>query len=129
MDSYRVPTDRVTLIEDMEETSVLIDTAAPCGLVLNELFSNIFKHAFPNDREGKVRIRLHRVADGETELIVADNGIGVPDGFDFGACKTMGIQNVITIVEYQLQGKVTFETNDGVTCRVRFRDDLYEERV
>jgi PAS domain S-box-containing protein len=119
----------ITLIEEMEDVSVLIDTAAPCGLVLNELLSNIFKHAFPENIAGEVRINLARTSDGKIDLVVADNGVGVPDGFDFRTCKTLGIQNMIAIVEYQLRGEIAFEVNNGVICRLRFRDDLYEERV
>jgi two-component sensor histidine kinase len=127
--SYREAADQVTLIEAMDEIAVLIDTAAPCGLVLNELLSNVFKHAFPADTAGDVHIRLQRAADGSVELTVADNGVGVPPNFDFRACKSLGIQNAIALVEYQMQGEITFEATDGVTCRLRFRDDLYEERV
>ncbi len=119
----------IILIEEMEDVSVLIDTAAPCGLVLNELLSNIFKHAFPENRAGEVRINLARTSDGKIDLVVADNGVGVPEGFDFRTCKTLGIQNMIAIVEYQLRGEIIFEAADGITCHLRFRDDLYEERV
>ncbi len=128
-ESYQEAADNIALVEEMEDVAILIDTAAPCGLVLNEALSNVFKHAFPNNRAGEVRIHLRRAVDGKIELTIADSGIGVPAGFDFRTCKTLGVQNMIAIVEYQLQGEITFETCDGVTCRLRFRDDLYEERV
>jgi PAS domain S-box-containing protein len=128
-ESYQEASDNIALVEEMEDVAILIDTAAPCGLVLNEALSNVFKHAFPNNRAGEVHIHLRRAVDGKIELTIADNGIGVPADFDFRACKTLGIQNMIAIVEYQLQGEIAFEACDGVTCRLCFRDNLYEERV
>ena len=121
--------ERITFDIDAEDVLVLIDTAMPCGLLLNELISNVLKHAFPGEREGRISIVLRRVDHNHLELIVADNGIGVPDNFDFRHAQTLGLQNVFALAERQLAGEITFIVNNGLTCRTKFRDDLYQERV
>jgi two-component sensor histidine kinase len=129
MSSYRVSPDRVSLVSEMDDLFVLIDTAIPCGLILNELLSNALKHAFPADRTGEIRIQLGRTRSGEIQLQVADNGVGVPQGFDFRRDGWMGLRTVFVIGESQLEGQVRFEANKGVLCQIRFRDDLYRPRV
>ena len=129
LESYTVQSGKIALIFDLENVSVLIDTAIPCGLILNELFSNALKHAFPGERQGEIRIRLHRMESGEIEIQVADNGVGVPQDFDPRNTKTFGLQSLFLLGELQLQGEVTFDLNNGVACRVRFSDTFYEERV
>jgi len=106
---------------DLEELPVPIDVAIPCGMILNELFSNVYKHAFPGSGRGEIRIRLARSTDGKTiELDFADNGRGVPPGFDLLAQATLGLQTLVMLVEHQLRGAVRFETEKGVTCLIRF---------
>jgi PAS domain S-box-containing protein len=127
--SYQVPLDKITTRVDVERALVLIDTAIPCGLILNELLSNTFKHAFPGDRGGEVKIRLRRAKDGTLALQVSDNGVGFPEGLDWSKSDTLGLQTVFGIAERQLRGKVSVETAQGVTWRIRFREDLYSPRV
>ena len=127
--SYRVESNRILLIFDMDSLPVLIDTAIPCGLILNELISNSLKYAFPGEMEGEIRIQLRKTGEGEIELQVSDNGVGIPEGFDFRKSETMGLQNVFAIVEHQLQGEVKFEVNNGITCQIRFKDTPSRKRV
>src|SRR5262249_8056693 len=58
-DAYCVNTGRVTLAMSLEEVRLNLDTAIPCGLIVQELLSNCFKHAFPGDRAGEIRLALH----------------------------------------------------------------------
>jgi two-component sensor histidine kinase len=120
---------RISLDIDAEDVFVLIDTAMPCGLILNELISNALKHAFPEGNEGIIMIVLHRSVTNHIELVVADNGIGVPEDFDFRRTGTLGLQNVVALAERQLDGEITFTVKDGLSCQITFRDDLYQERV
>ena len=129
MQSHEASPDKIALVLDTESVSVLIDTAIPCGLVLNELLSNTFKHAFPGDRSGEIKIRLCRAQDGTVELEVSDDGGGVPEDSDLRKSNTLGMLTVFGIVERQLQGQVTVETEGGVAWRIRFKDDLYAPRV
>ncbi len=122
-------TSMVSIVVDAAHVSVLIDTAIPCGLVITELVSNACKHAFPDKQTGEISIRLSEESEGVIHLRVADNGIGVPDGFDFRNQETLGLQTVFAIVEQQLQGTILFSSEHGVCCDIQFTDTLYTERV
>lgn len=128
--SYKVNTNKISLNFNLEAIFVLIDIAIPCGLVLNELISNSLKYAFPGDNRGELTIRLGRPSPETIELYVADNGVGMPPGFDFRVNGGLGTQIILGIVEHQLGGQITFETNrGGVGCLIHFKDQLYNQRV
>jgi two-component sensor histidine kinase/HAMP domain-containing protein len=86
--SYLVPPARLSTIHELEDISVLIDTAIPCGLILNELISNALKYAFPGGRKGEIRLELRKLEGGEIRLRVSDDGVGLPEGFDPGRTDT-----------------------------------------
>ncbi len=113
----------------LEDVIVMIDIAIPLGLVLNELITNAFKYAFPNNRKGLIAISLCRINNDKLEFQVSDNGIGVPKNFDFKAECRMGLKLVYDIVEHQLEGSIDFETVKGVKAIVWFKDKLYDARV
>jgi PAS domain S-box-containing protein len=127
--SYQMVPDQVSFISEMDDVSVLIDTAIPCGLILNELLSNALKHAFPAGQPGEIRLRLGRTESGEIQIRVADNGVGVPAGFDFRQHGKLGMRTILILGETQLGGQVSFEAGPGVTCVVQFKDDSYQPRV
>ncbi|MCP4133060.1 MAG: hypothetical protein GY754_18990 [bacterium] len=129
MHSYGVMSERVSLILEIEDIFVLIDTAIPCGLVLNELLSNVCKHAFPGSMKGEISIRVSGTKQGEINLFFSDNGVGVSKDFDFRKQKTLGLQTILAICEHQLQGKVIFETKQGVGYHIRLNDSLYTNRM
>ena len=70
-------TSRISLKMDIENISLGIDTAIPTGLIINELVTNCLKYAFKPDQDGEIMISLRALDDGENELIVRDNGIGM----------------------------------------------------
>ena len=127
--SYTISPSRVTVRLDIDPVVLLIDTAIPCGLILNELLCNAFQHAFPDERNGVIHIQLTKDDQGLITLQVSDNGVGVPSGFDFHAQDTLGVQSIVMVAEHQLQGTVAFTTNHGVTCRIQFTDTHYQPRV
>lgn len=107
----------------------LLDTAIPCGLALNELVVNAVKHAFPDGRRGVIRVRLGRRDDGMIEMRVADDGIGLPPGFDAERDGRLGLRTVLSLIEYQLHGSAEYRTGEGTTWIVAFPDGLFEARV
>lgn len=126
--SYRLDMGRVSLTLELEPVPVLIDTAIPCGLILHELISNAFKHAFPNTRRGEIKICLNKTND-DIMLQVSDNGVGLPAGFDPRQSQTLGLQTILGIGEHQLQGRVNLKNEPGVTCTIEFKDNLYQVRI
>lgn len=126
---FNIDKDQVSVKLNLEKVEVLIDTAIPCGLVLNEIISNSLKYAFPHNRKGEIFISLRRTEDGEIELKISDNGVGIKEDFDFEHTGSLGLQIVNSIINDQLQGSVETTTKSGVSYFIRFKDTLYSERV
>lgn len=102
---------RVRVVEQLEDLSVDKDAATPLGLILNEVLSNAFKHAFPEGRDGMITVQLDTTEDGRGRLVVEDNGVG----FD-PAVPAKGIgQRLIRALTEQLAGtsEMTAGTNTG----------------
>ena len=93
-----------------------LERAVPCGLLINELISNVCKHAFPNRERGNLVVRLDQDAK-HIRLMVRDTGIGLPDGFDYRESPTLGLQLVQTLVD-QLGGAVSFNSERGTVVEV-----------
>ncbi len=96
-----------------------VDQAIPCGLVINEILSNAFKHAFNGREAGSIRITTG-LNDGKVIISVRDDGIGLPDGFDVYATNSLGIKLVRTLVEQQLKGKLSILSRNGTEVNVEF---------
>lgn len=108
---------------DAPGVSLPVDTALPCGLILNELVTNSLKHAFavPSDRLAEIRISL--VAEGaHVTLSVSDNGAGLPIDFDLAQTRTLGMHLVRTLAR-QLRAKITMTTQAGAHWTFRFPRD------
>ncbi len=118
--SYGVDPNTISLELDVGNIMLDINTAIPCGLIINELISNSLKHAFPDGRKGKIRISLQEEVSNEFCLAVNDDGIGFPEGLDFRNTETMGMELVTTLVG-QLEGRIELERNGGTRFSVRFR--------
>ena len=117
--SYRVDPQRITVQIQVEPVILDVDQAIPCGLILNELLSNAFKYAFPQNRTGAVHIALHADTAQQAALVVRDNGIGFPDAIDFRHTESLGLQLVAMLTE-QLQGTIALERADGTTFTLTF---------
>lgn len=85
-----------------------IDTALPCGLIVNELVSNSLKHAFKGRKRGKITIELTDT-DEEYILSVSDDGCGLPADFDIAALDSLGIK-LINVLTRQMRGTIEIET-------------------
>ncbi len=120
---------KVAIIEDIDPVEVLIDTAIPCGLILNELISNSFKHAANETSKVQVTVKLRALKDKTIDLTITDNGPGLKEDFDLNNIQTFGLQIVRNIVEYQLKGSIERITDSGTGWHIRFKDDIYEERI
>jgi len=103
-----------------ENIFLSIDSAIPCGLIINELVSNSVKHAFPEGRLGAVAIDMNR-QDGNYVLMVTDNGVGFPENIDFRNTESLGLQIVQTLTS-QLGGKIELESNGGTRFKIIFRE-------
>ncbi len=126
--SYKVNSSRISLSTDVSDITFSVDTAIPCGLIINELLSNSFKYAFPEDREGRITLALHKKGGGDFELAVSDNGIGLPEGMDIESSETLGMKLITSLVG-QLDGDIELKTNGGTEFIISFRERIYKERI
>lgn len=118
--SYSVNTYLVDHEIESEKVLLDINTAIPCGLIINELVTNCIKHAFPDNREGEIKIEI-RCDDEYFVLSVADNGAGLPEDLDINQLKTLGLQ-LVTSLTKQLEGTIELERKSGTSFKIRFKE-------
>jgi len=118
--SYIVISGAIKLNLEIEDITLGLDHAIPCGLIINELVSNSLKHAFPKGREGEIKIALRTINDHEVELTVSDDGVGIPREIDMGNPETLGLELVQILAENQLDGTLELERDGGTEFRIRF---------
>jgi two-component sensor histidine kinase len=119
--TYRVSLDKVKLKLEMGKVQVGINQAVPLGLILNELISNALKHAFPEGREGRIRVRLVQ-EEGLIRLTVGDNGVGLPEAMNLREPQSMGFQVIMALVE-QLDGTIELHREEGTEFRINFPEE------
>ena len=118
--SYKINPGKIDLIIQTDGVYVDINKAIPCGLVLNELISNVLKHAFPGDRQGELQIIIREEKNTEMEIVVRDNGMGLPDDVDIHQPRTMGLNLVNGLVKKQLKGQMEVRRDNGTEIRIKF---------
>ncbi|WP_291327784.1 histidine kinase dimerization/phosphoacceptor domain -containing protein [Desulfovibrio sp. UCD-KL4C] len=115
--SYSIDNSIHTSFE-INDIKLGIDSAVPCGLIINELLSNSLKHAFPDKKQGNLFVSMLRKGN-DIALTVSDDGIGLPDNFEIGSTKTLGITLVETLSE-QLCGKMIIDKTIGTSFQIIF---------
>jgi two-component sensor histidine kinase len=111
---------RITTHVEADKISLDIDTAVPCGLIINELVSNSLKHAFGPSDTGNLTVSLKYTSGNMVRLIVGDDGIGLPEGFDIEKYDSLGMQ-LINALSSQLEGKLTLSPGKGTTFVLEFK--------
>jgi two-component sensor histidine kinase len=102
-----------------EQVLLTIDTAVPCGLIVNELVSNALKHAFSDGRQGQIQVTIRSDGDHLVHLRVGDDGLGFPSDLDFRNAGSLGLQLVNTLVS-QLEGTIELDTTQGTAFDITF---------
>jgi two-component sensor histidine kinase len=101
------------------EVFLPVDQALPCALVVNEILSNAYKHAFKGRKSGTIEISAVQ-QNGQIHIIVRDNGIGMPAHFDISRSTSLGLKLIRTLVQHQLRGSLTINSNHGTEIIVEF---------
>ena len=117
--SYRTQANQVTLHLDIASIYLSIETAIPCGLIINELVSNALKHAFPDDRGGDISIELQPREAQDLSLVIRDNGVGLPSDMDFRQSRSLGMTLVMTLVK-QVSGVMEWDNDNGLEVQIVF---------
>jgi len=126
--AFAVAAGRIEARFDLEEISLDINSAIPCGLIATELISNAMKHAFPEDRRGTIVVALKRADDGRIRLTIADDGVGFPPEIDFRKTESLGMQ-IVTMLSHQIEGEVELAGGSGTKFSVTFPETLYKKRL
>jgi two-component sensor histidine kinase len=111
--------NRIVFEQTVEPLDFDVSQAIPLGLIINESIVNTIKYAFPNGRKGIVNISLKHDGADHLLLKIADNGIGLPPGFDIIEHNSLGL-DLMQRLSKQLNGTFTIESNKGVHIMVRF---------
>ena len=127
--SYGVKKGAIDLQIGADDIKMDIDTAIPCGLIINELVTNSLKYAFlaPNG-EDMVKIGLKRLHQNKLKLSISDNGVGLPENLDMENVETLGLK-MVTILVNQLKGTLEVNTTDGTEFKIIFGELEYKDRI
>ncbi len=114
---YRGNKEKIRMTYEIDNIVLELDQAIPCGLILNELFTNALKHAFPKT-PGEIRITAHYTDTKEIRLVFQDYGVGLPEGLDTDNSDSMGLKIVSILTKNQLEGNLEIRSQDGVRFEI-----------
>jgi PAS domain S-box-containing protein len=112
---------------DLEDVFLDIQTAIPCGLILNELITNALKYAFPKNSGGEITVELHPAGDHAFQMVVKDDGVGIPEDMDIQHPKSFGLQ-IVKMLVTQLEGNMEVQRKGGTIFKIVFRELKYNSR-
>ena len=104
-----------------------VDTAIPCGLIINELVTNALKHGFPDKTPGEIEIYLGKKNEDKLCLTVRDNGRGLPPDLDLKKTETLGLTLVANLAK-QLNATLEYQSHDGFECTFTLKEEEQEKQ-
>lgn len=125
--SHNIMKEQIKPVIKIKDIRLNIETAIPCGLIINELVSNSIKHAFPNGKTGTVYISLQS-KDEVYKLSVKDDGIGLPEDLDLKKTASLGLQLVNNLIK-QIDGDIQIIRNQGTEFDITFKELEYNKRI
>ena len=111
----------IDISTEIQNVFLDIDTALPCGLIVNELVTNSLKHAFPNGNKGNIIINMKTIDDCKYRLTISDNGIGLPNNLEISNLKSLGLKLAKRLSE-QLEGTFVIDRSNGTTFNITFNN-------
>jgi PAS domain S-box-containing protein len=126
--SYAMESDLISVRINVEEIDLPVHRAIPCGLILNELLSNTLKYAFPRGQRGEITVKFARLDSGVLSLLCQDDGVGMPEGFDWQNSQSLGLR-IVRILASQINGELTLDgAGRGTRFELRFSGERGESR-
>ncbi len=126
--SFGCSNDSIEISLNVEPIFLNIETAIPCGLIINELVSNCLKYAFISTAKGEIKIDVREISSQKFHLSIQDNGSGFPADFDVENTETLGVRLVKMLAE-QLDGEITIDSNPGTYYNLIFKELNYRRRI
>ncbi len=121
--SYLIENRDVKLNINVEEVNLDIDNLVPCGLLMNEIVTNAFKHAFGGIENPEIIISMKKIEDNNISLSISDNGIGLPDGYDISKSTGLG-HKLIKPLTKQIEGTMEVIVGNGTEFKFIFPETL-----
>ncbi len=125
----------IELKVEIAEIFLSIETAVPCGLIINELVANALKYAFPENQPNispsdhpLITVEFRQIDDSKFSLLVKDNGIGISANIDLNNLSTLGL-SLVQMLTQQLEGELTLHSQQGTECTIIFSELSYDQRV
>jgi predicted ATPase/two-component sensor histidine kinase len=118
----------INLILDLEPIELNIESANPCGLIVNELISNAIEHGFSDRGSGNIWLKLKRNSTNQVILTIQDDGVGFKPGLDLYNSDSLGLELVCTLVE-QLEGEIKLDQTQGTKIEIAFDELNYGNRI
>jgi len=119
---YNAEGKNLNIQVDISKVTLNFDTAIPLGLLINELLSNALKHAFEGRTYGDILVQVKRQGEDKYQLIVSDNGIGLPSDIDLDSSQFLGLRLVKNLSK-QINGNLDLgnsENKEGTHIQVLF---------
>lgn len=120
VETYGTDEHKIHLIMDLEPIKLSLDDSIPCGLIINEVISNSLKYAFPNEREGEIRIELSQ-QNNTVNLSISDNGVGLEGEIDFDSYESFGFLLIETLAS-QLEAEMSMSTKNGFSYHFKWEN-------
>ena len=125
--SYSIKKGTIKPVLDIDDIKLNIETSVPCGLIITELVSNCLKYAFPDGRQGELKVSL-KIKDDYYQLNISDNGIGFPENIDFKNTESLGLQLVNSLTD-QIDGEIELDNTNGTEFKIKFQELVYKDRI
>lgn len=122
--SYRSRVSQIQVNVAIPSIYLDIDTAIPCGLIINELVSNALKYAFPDQDKGEIKVKVTQDSEQSVTLTIADNGMGLPNEVNVEQSQTLGLRMVKTLTR-QISGTLTVNRDTGTSFNIHFPQPSY----
>ena len=119
--SYAKPGGVIKLEFDLDNIYLNLDTSIPCGLMINEIVSNSLKYAFVGRESGMIYVKFKRLPSGQLELVVGDDGVGLPEDFVIETADSLGLQLVTTLAT-QVSGNLEIDKSSGTKFTLSFKE-------
>ena len=118
--TYKIKHSRIKSIINIKDIHLNINTAMPCGLLINEIVTNAIKHGFSGNKKGEIVISMEEDENNYLHLEISNNGDKFPEGIDFKKPKSAGME-LIRIMIMQLSAEVEIIKENGVLYKLKFK--------
>ncbi len=125
LDGWKGTADAINITVNASGVQLAVDTAIPCGLIVNELVTNALKHAFPQGRAGTIQVEAIMDSSRWLKLTIQDDGVGIRENLDLRRAGSLGLELVATLVR-QLHAKIDMRRGSGTAFEISFQAEGIE---